>query len=571
MRLIPPLLVLALAVHAAPLKEDLVIYRDPEKYSCFPGLAHGEGDRLWVSFGWNTTRSHYGKAAGGKTGGEQFFSPDGGKTWIHKGDEGYEPPNLPYGHDLGDGIRAMAAGRGHEILTEEQAGKLEAQGVGVVDHRNGNWTACYRAWAKRSADGGKTWKQWDLELPPVKFLMGSHDPRGAMCDDGTLLCPQYGRFPDDLVGRAWVLRSADQGQTWRLVNLGHDGIHTLNETSLLHVGEGRVIAHMRSEGGTSAAPPWENGFVFQCESTDRGATWSKPARLPIWGYPQTLITLKDGAILSTYGYRRPPYGIRACFSYDGGKTWDWKDEVILRSDGLPGGPQACNAGAGDLGYPRTTELSDGTLFTVYYFTLGDGVTHIAATRWSRDYQGPADLARGEDAIPKPDPSLPPEHIVGEVGPMKLIYGLMQSFIPTEPRISMIAVRVSEQSEGYPHTHGLYVAVRKPNATSWWTEFLGKSEPLKPDEVKIGAWNAFRFEEPVEVTPGETYVLTVYNLDYTGGGETKLKPGLEGDHWWFVNSAPPGPHGYPNGGVSTRGETDLAFKVYAEQGPLPEGQ
>ena len=39
----------------------------------------------------------------------------------------------------------------------------------------------------------------------------------------------------------------------------------------------------------------------------------------------------------------------------------------------------------DLGYPKTVELSDGSLFTVYYFTLGDGVTHVAATKWARDY------------------------------------------------------------------------------------------------------------------------------------------------------------------------------------------
>lgn len=573
MKLLALLILLTTAVSsAAPYKEDTVIFRDPAKYSAFPSLTHGEGDKLWVSFGWNTTRSHYGKAAGGETGGELFFSPDGGKTWIHKDDEGFElRPSDPAAsnHDLGDGILARAYGRGHEILTKEQAEELKAKGINVVDHKNGNWTACYRAQARRSTDGGKTWKHWYPDLPPVKSLMGSHDPMGAMCEDGAIVCPVYGRLPGDEVGRVFGLRSTDRGETWSLTTIAFDGIHSLNETSLIHMGGPRILAHIRCEPSRGTAPPWERGFVFQATSADCGATWSDPVRLPIWGYPQTLIKLSDGAILSTYGYRRPPYGIRACFSYDNGKTWDWENEVVLRSDALPGGPAACHAGAGDLGYPRSTELSDGTLFTVYYFTLADGVTHIACTRWSRDFKGPADLARGEAAIPKPDPSLPPEHIVGEVAPLKLIYGLMQSFIPTEPKVGMVAVRVSEKSEGYPHTHGLYVAIRKPSETTWWTEFLGNSEPILPQDVNIGGWNAFRFKQPVEVTPGDTYVLTVYNRDYIGGGETRLKDGLEGDHWWYVNSAPAGPKGYPNGGISTGSETDLAFKVYAEEGPLPQ--
>ncbi len=566
MRILIALLVCATTASAAPFKQDAVIFRDPGKYAAFPGLVYGDGDKLWVNFGWNTTRSHYGKAAGGETGGELFFSPDAGKTWIHSSSEGFEPrPKLVWYHDLGDGILTMAAGRGHEILTEEQAKALEAKGVSVKDHRNGNWTATYRARAMRSTDGGENFKQRYLDLPPVASLMPSHDAKGALCDDGTIVTPQYGRLVGDTAGRVFSLRSTDKGETWELGTIAYDGAHNFNETSLLNVGDGRIIAHMRNEGGGDR---WEQGFVFQTESTDSGATWTAPQRLPLWGYPQTLLPLKDGTILSTYGYRRPPYGIRACFSRDGGKTWDWRNEVILRSDALPGGPQACKASVGDLGYPRTVELSDGTLFTVYYITLGDGVTHIACTRWSRDYRGPADLVRGEEAVPRPDPSLPPEHIIGEIGPLKLVYGIMQSFIPTAPTIGAVAVRVSEKSADFPHTHGLYVAIRKPSETTWWTATVGNSHAILPDDVQIGGWNLCEFEKPIEVTPGETYVLTVYNRDYVGGGKTRLKEGLEGDHSWYLNSAPGRPEGYPNGGISEKTETDIAFKVYAEPGPLP---
>ena len=101
----------------------------------------------------------------------------------------------------------------------------------------------------------------------------------------------------------------------------------------------------------------------------------------MWGYPAHLLLLRNGVVLCSYGCRRSPYGIRACFSDDGCKTWDVEREVVLRSDGLTGGAGEGKGDSSDLGYPKTVELSDGSLFTVYYFTLGDGVTHIAATKW----------------------------------------------------------------------------------------------------------------------------------------------------------------------------------------------
>ena len=55
------------------------------------------------------------------------------------------------------------------------------------------------------------------------------------------------------------------------------------------------------------------------------------------------------------------------------------------------------------------------------------------------------MPRGPAAIPKPDPSLAAEHVIGETGPVELVYGLMQSFITTEPQVKMVAVRVSQQS------------------------------------------------------------------------------------------------------------------------------
>jgi hypothetical protein len=103
----------------------------------------------------------------------------------------------------------------------------------------------------------------------------------------------------------------------------------------------------------------------------------------MWGYPPHLLKLRDGRVLCSFGYRRDPMGVRAVLSNDGGKTWDINNIIVLRNDGgIPSEfRRDAESGGADLGYPISTQLSDGSILTVYYITLADGVTHSAATRW----------------------------------------------------------------------------------------------------------------------------------------------------------------------------------------------
>ena len=75
--------------------------------------------------------------------------------------------------------------------------------------------------------------------------------------------------------------------------------------------------------------------------------------------------------------------IRACVSEDDGRTWRIEDELTLRYGAGTAselrGDQAVQSG--DFGYPITYQLADGALFTSYYFTGKDRVTHLAGTRW----------------------------------------------------------------------------------------------------------------------------------------------------------------------------------------------
>jgi hypothetical protein len=475
----------------------------------------------------------------------------------------------------------------HEVLPAEKKEELIKRGIAVKEWPGGHISASYRVRMWRQRPGQQKSEASHPQIPPVASINGFGF--GVVLPGDVVLKPVYGlRSLDDPAYVAWVLRSEDKGDTWQLITMAYDGVHGFGETDLLALPfdhaqglepverpDGRALAMMRTEGGRNRAPVYERGFLWQTESSDGGKTWSPPRMTEMWGYPATLLRLKNGDILCSYGYRRKPCGIRACFSRDGGRTWDIKNEAILRADALPEGPGAGKGAIGDLGYPRSVELSDGSIFTVYYITLGDGVTHIAATLWSPDYRGPAELPRGAAAIPnpKPDPSLPPERILGEVGPQKFEYALMQTFIPTAPAIKMVAIRVAKESAspGLVHTHGLYVAIRKPEGDRWFTKILAATRPLKPEEVKTGGWNAFVFDPPVTVTPGEVYALTVYNADWLGANgrlPTRLKPGLTGDRSWYLNTSAGETGDYPNGSIGPDEIEDLAFKVYAELGPLP---
>jgi sialidase-1 len=105
---------------------------------------------------------------------------------------------------------------------------------------------------------------------------------------------------------------------------------------------------------------------LQSESKDGGKTWSEPHSIGVWGLPSHLLRLRDGRLVMTYGHRRKPFGNQARISTDNGQTWG--EAMILSGDGI----------GGDLGYPSTVELPDGTLLTVWYESDGGAQTRRAA-------------------------------------------------------------------------------------------------------------------------------------------------------------------------------------------------
>lgn len=378
---------------------DTVLYWHESRYSSFPSVVIGDADALWVSFNWNShtpnargsggaAHSHMGGLAGGETGHVELFSPDGGASWFEEGkDQGYRPcPEKLRSAVLSDGTQVRIS-RPSDAFPGERREEFVRRGFSVEDLPDGRIHVGHRLVMERKKAGQDRWESRDLrsgeELPFVALIHGADlQFRGCVLPDDTIVQQVYGNTVAGGPYRAWVLRSEDGGETWEMVPMAYDGgVHPFNESSLLYLPEGRIIAMVRTASGSKSIPE-EEKYLWQTHSDDGGKTWSEPKKTGMWGYPAHLLMLRNGAVLCSYGHRRPPYGIRACFSYDGGRTWDVEGKIVLREDGLTADGAVAGMGSpSDLGYPKTVELADGSLFTVYYFTLGDGVTHIAATKW----------------------------------------------------------------------------------------------------------------------------------------------------------------------------------------------
>lgn len=229
-----------------------------------------------------------------------------------------------------------------------------------------------------SSDGGKTW-QPPLEIDISEIGWGSPYGRMLTLPDGAMLMPVYGlevrpagqkspKRRDGMPGdtnHSYLFRSTDNGKTWKRWSEVGDGKMQLNETAVLRLPDGKIIAAARSRSRD----------LWRTESTDEGRTWSKLRQIaPINVHPADMVLLKDGRILLTVGHRIPPYGVIGMLS-DAKGEFKWEGHFVLMND----------AYSKDCGYPSTILLKDGQALTLYYATLLTGErkwdTHCGALRY----------------------------------------------------------------------------------------------------------------------------------------------------------------------------------------------
>ena len=221
-------------------------------------------------------------------------------------------------------------------------------------------------WVTLSPDGGKTWQK-PLPIDVSEIGWGSPYGRISTQPDGSMLMPIYGLEvrpsgqkspprPDGAPGdqnHSYLFRSTDNGKSWKRWSEVGDGKLQLNETAILRLPDGKIIAAVRSR----------TRDLLRTDSTDEGRTWSKPRPLaPINVHPADLVLLDDGRILLTIGYRiRPLCGVVGMVS-DAQGEFKWEKHFVLMND----------AYSGDCGYPSTVLLKDGRAMTLYYATLLKG-------------------------------------------------------------------------------------------------------------------------------------------------------------------------------------------------------
>jgi len=347
-------LLIFFACHKGPQSESLIlrhvsIYSSHDEYCAWPAMIRAQNGDLLVSFCIN--EEHLG--LDGKI--VLVRSQDNGNTWS--------APQILYDTPIDDRHAGMTLLTNGDIIThcwsvQWSSEKYRALPPNAYEEEMiDRWCEFvdrpeYQA-AKKYAgqkelishDNGKT---WSAPIPGKDSIHG-----GVELPDGRLLVASY-RLDEGNVG---VYRAEAVGKPWRKIAVidspNADSLR-LGEPHILRLPTGRIIMMIRA-----TAKPY-NDLDSRCHlycsySDDDGSTWVPAFKTPLWGYPPHLLLLADGRVLCTYGYRRPPFGQRACISEDG-ITWKKENEIILRAD-------ACNK---DLGYPVSVELKPGIILSVYY-------------------------------------------------------------------------------------------------------------------------------------------------------------------------------------------------------------
>ena len=361
----------ALASPQAAVKETTVISQQPRLYHGWATVARCKDGRLAVA------------CSGGRDGHvcpfgrvELMMSKDEGRTW------GW--PRVLMDSDIDDrDAGVVETAKGSLLATTFTSLAYEGiltKAAKIKPGEKGAWSAAklkrWRAahhrlsaekrkgmlasWIVRSTDGGITWSG--------RYRCQVNSPHGPIqLSDGRLL--YAGKELWQGKNRIGVCESTDDGLTWRwLAAIPTRKGDTHKSYHELHAAEakgGRLVVQVRNHNKANSRE------TLQSESSDGGKTWSEPRSIGVWGLPSHLLRLKDGRLLMTYGHRRKPYGNQARISTDNGATWS--EPMIVSGDGK----------GGDLGYPSTVQLKDGSLLSVWYEVMkASRFAVLRQARWS---------------------------------------------------------------------------------------------------------------------------------------------------------------------------------------------
>ena len=157
--------------------------------------------------------------------------------------------------------------------------------------------------------------------------LGFNKGKMVQLPNGHVLSPMAGAWSGDGVARSWIVKSTDQGRTWRYYATIDYSPKDPNpelpghyvgacEPSFVLLPNGQMLAMLRKQ---YADLPGEYKPMYVSWSNDVGRTWTKPVptKPHLMNISPTMQVLDNGVVACEYG--RP--GFHVAFSLDNGHSW----------------------------------------------------------------------------------------------------------------------------------------------------------------------------------------------------------------------------------------------------------
>lgn len=351
--------------------KDIIIYKNDRFYSSFPSVIKRADGELIVAFRRAPDRKLFGENNYTHTDPNSYLvlvrSMDG-ENWTNE-------PELIYAHPFGGSQDPclLQLNDGTLLCTSYGWSLFSPEGIKNIKKpiAQANNYVFLGGYILRSNNGGKTWMgPWYPPRIAAETLfnaIGEPLPaynRGALCEtkNGRILWA-VAASDSAVKGKTSVhlITSDDKGYTWNYSGLiATDDKVTFNETSVYETPSGDIVAFLRTANMDDQA------CISRSKDGGRTFKWEK---MGFQGHPLNPIQLPGKQVLLTYGYRHPPFGIRARILNPECTDYLTAPEIILRDDG----------GNADIGYSWPVMIDKNHILVTYYFNKENGTRYIAGT------------------------------------------------------------------------------------------------------------------------------------------------------------------------------------------------